>query len=105
MDILYGAEVVVPSRVVPKLHDLADALGVSVDLPFRTLSEEGVVTETEDPLASPPPLCCWHCNVTFQDMAQLKSHVKVHQGERFKKKQHRCQQCKKVSTTIRVIIV
>lgn len=79
------------------MHDLADALGVSVDLPFRTLSEEGrLVSAPEDALAAPPPLCCWHCNMAFTDIAQLKSHAKVHLGERFKKKQHKCQQCKKV---------
>ncbi len=97
LDILYGRELALPSSLVPKVNDAADLLGISVDLPFKTIVSSSSSSSTSSrPDTAPPPLCCWHCNVAFRDLGELKVHIQSHQGEQFKKKLHKCQQCKKV---------
>ena len=89
ISILYGFDVVVPEDVVGKLYNAADLLAISVDLPFNTNSAPPTSTNS-------PPLCCWHCNSVFGTLDDLQLHLNTHVGERFKKKTHICQECKKV---------
>jgi len=92
--ILYGVETAIPAGGAARVLDLADAIGVTVDLPFLSGDEDGQNEVSALPTAS-APLCCWHCNRVFPELNALKQHVTSHEGERFKRKHHRCQFCKK----------
>jgi hypothetical protein len=94
LGILYGLETTAPADLVGRVHELADALGVTVDLPF--LSSDGDAVRPVGGAGEEAPICCWHCNRPFSTLIELQVHVRDHQGERFKRKQHRCQFCKKV---------
>ena len=95
LSILYGTDITVPGRMVERLDEIADLLRISVDLPFRTLNDQHL-QRRQDP-SRLPPLCCWHCNQTFDTLDYLQAHVTTHQGERFKKmKKHKCLKCNKV---------
>lgn len=110
LNICYGVDTAVPQEQLDPLHNLADMLGITVDLPFRiveppidsgssfSVGGEKAPQELDDDNAGVDvlPLCCWHCNTPFADLETLKVHVKTHKGERFKSKRHKCQKCKKV---------
>jgi hypothetical protein len=47
------------------------------------------------------PICCWHCNQSFPHLDDLQTHLKTHKGEQTKSStKHKCQKCKKVSSTL-----
>ena len=100
--ILYGAAITVSPALAPKIHALADMLGISVDLPFKTSgvpdNVDGSSSRAHLPPPPAPPVCCWHCNLPFGSVGELQTHLQTHQGERFsrKKKLHKCKRCDKV---------
>eukprot|EP00094_Tigriopus_californicus_P000396 TCALIF_00385-PA protein Name:"Similar to Ovol2 Transcription factor Ovo-like 2 (Mus musculus)" AED:0.66 eAED:0.66 QI:0/0/0/0.33/1/1/3/0/499 len=105
ISILYGVDSAVPEELVPKINQLADMLGISVDLPFRvvrssTLRDGGEI-ELVDPNEVINPICCWHCNKAVDDFEHLKVHLMSHAGAQLaKKKVHRCLECNKVYPNI-----
>lgn len=102
ISILYGVSVAVPSHLLDEINDLADMLGISVDLPFTVSNSTpgGEVIECQPNSENPESvMCCWHCSQSFGDFPALQNHIltchdRVHLPG--KRKIHRCNVCFKV---------
>ncbi len=81
LSVLYGADVALHSDVAARVTDAADLLGVTVDLPFKTFSDDATQAQQQlqQQQQQPPPICCWHCNAAFRSLAELKIHIQSHQ--------------------------
>ena len=74
-----------PARIAPKNRTKITPLGSEIS---------HKVTEIPGSL----PICCWHCNLSFPMLDDLKQHLTTHVGELPKNgKRHKCQKCKKVN--------
>ena len=74
----------VPTKIAPK--DRTKICPLVSEMPLK-------VTEIPGSL----PICCWHCNLSFPILDDLKQHLISHVGELPKNgKRHKCQKCKKV---------
>ena len=107
VSILYGANLALDESMAQAVDTLAAHLGLSIDLPYRTSAQQpppaqldpGTVATLglpQGPTSVTEVMLCWHCKKPFDNMELLQNHMAIHQGERFKQKLHRCQQCRAV---------